>query len=273
MSIRPPLTDAIMIALAKLVADAQSGTREPSHYDLSTLFTRVGLKAIEDQLGGGKPMGKSKRVRAVLGWALENRLQAGEEVVAGLISIVRGYGGFRPQSSNYCGAEAIDNLAAAFSGHGWQLSRDGDLSPVVLESLRGRELTAALESYARRAQRGALDSPLLAGTAKDLLEATAAHVLMEKWGNYPSHSNFPTLLGQAFIALGLATSHDTPQPGEGVEKRVERAAFELGCSLNAMRNKQGTGHGRPWDSTVTAGQARFAIESMGNIAAMLLDRL
>ncbi|MDR5671430.1 abortive infection family protein, partial [Burkholderia cenocepacia] len=93
------------------------------------------------------------------------------------------------------------------------------------------------------ARRGALDSPLLAGTAKDLLEATAAHVLVQKWGTYPSTSNFPTLLGQAFTALGLATPSDAVISGEPAHKRMERAAYELGCALNALRNKEGTGHG------------------------------
>lgn len=118
-----------------------------------------------------------------------------------------------------------------------------------------------------------MDGPLLAGTAKDLLEATAAHVLVEKWGSYPTHSNFPTLLGQAFTALNLATPTDPPQEKEPVKKRVERAAYELGCALNALRNKEGTGHGRPWLDGITQSQARFAIESMGNIASLMLDNL
>ncbi|WP_175828921.1 abortive infection family protein [Burkholderia cepacia] len=127
--------------------------------------------------------------------------------------------------------------------------------------------------YARRAQQGALDSPLLTGTAKDLLEATAAHVLVQKWGPSAESTNFPTLLGQAFTALELATPSNLPSPGESANKRVERAAYDLGCALNALRNKQGTGHGRPWDSTVTQSQARFAIESMGSFASLMLDAL
>ncbi|WP_374057851.1 abortive infection family protein [Xanthomonas sp. WHRI 6108] len=209
----------------------------------------------------------------MLSWALSHDRPSGEVLVTGLLSTVQGYGGFRLASANYCGADAIANLSAAFDLEGWQLGADGSLQPKVLSSLTAKELTVALRAHAERARSGALDSPLVAGTAKDLLEATAGHALVQRWGSYVETANFPTLLGQAFTALGLATPSDPVVPGEPVQRRVERAAYELGCALNALRNKQGTGHGRPWLSTVTQAQARFPVESMGNIAALMLDAL
>jgi Abortive infection C-terminus len=272
MANRPPLTEPICVAMARLIDDAQSGTREPSHSDIEFQIDKAKL-APADPGRQGKPVGKSKRVRGCLSWALSNDLPAGEMLVAGLIATVRGYGGFRTESSNYCGAEAIENLRAAFASEGWELSGDGSLQPRLLDSLSGKALTVALRAYVDRARKGALDSPLLAGTAKDLLEATAGHVLVQKWGSYSTTSNFPTLLGQAFSALGLSTPTDPVVSGEHAQRRVERVAYELGCALNALRNKQGTGHGRPWDSTVSAAYAGFAIESMGNISALMLDTL
>ena len=272
MGNRPPLTDSIVIAIARLVDDAQTDTREPSHSDIQFQIDKAGL-ASADPGRQGRPVGKSKRVRGTLSWALVNEIGAGESLVGGLIATVRGYGGFREASVNYCGEEAIENLRAAFSTEGWDLGIDGSLQPRLLDSLSGKALTAALRAYVERARRGALDNPLVSGTAKDLLEATAAHVLVQKWGSYSSSFNFPTLLGQAFLALGLATPTEPAVSGEPVQKRMERSAYELGCALNALRNKQGTGHGRPWDSNVTPSQARFAIESMGNISALMLDAL
>lgn len=272
MANRPPLTETIVVAMARLVDDAQTEKREPSHSDIEFQIDQAKLTSA-DPGRQGKPVGKSKRVRGTLSWALSNNLSGGEALVVGLIATVQGYGGFRPASSNYCGDEAIANLTSAFSAQGWELFADGTLQPRLLESLSGKALTSALLAYADRARRGSLDSPLLAGTAKDLLEATSAHVLVQKWGTYPSTSNFPTLLGQAFTALGFATPSIPAAPGETVEKRIERAAYELGCSLNTLRNKQGTGHGRPWVSTVTPSQARFSIESMGCIASLMLEAL
>lgn len=273
MTNHPPLTDAIAVAVARLVDDSQTERREPSHSDIEFQIDKAGLAPGDPGRTNSKPIGKSKRVRGTLSWALSNNPAAGEVLVSGLISTVQGYGGFRPTSSNYCGSEAIANLTSVIAAQGWDLMPDGTLQPRVLDSLTGKSLTLALQAYADRARRGALDSPLLAGTAKDLLEATAAHVLVQKWGSYPSTSNFPTLLGQAFTALGLATPNDPMVAGEAIHKRMERAAYDLGCALNALRNKQGSGHGRPWASSVTSSQARFSIESMGNIALLMLDAL
>jgi hypothetical protein len=243
------------------------------HSDIEFQIDHAQLSAADPGRQSTRPIGKLKRVRGTLSWALSNNIVAGELLVARLIDTVRGCGGFRPTSTNYCGTDAIENLSAAFASEGWELASDGTLQPRLLQSLSGKALTAALRSYAERARRGSLDSPLLAGSAKDLLEATAAHVLTQKWGSYSETANFPTLLGQAFTALAFATPQDPPRPGDHVSRRVELAAYELACALNALRNKEGTGHGRPWLSNVTVAQGQFAIESMGNIASLMLDAL
>lgn len=267
----PPLTDSVVTAVSRLVDDSQTDKREPTHSEIEFQIDQANLSTADPARQGGKPVGKSKRVRATLSWALSNQPLAGAQLVGRLISTVQGCGGFRPTSENFCGSDAISSLTTVFATNGWELSLDGSLQPRILDSLNGKALTSALLAYADRARRGALDSPLLAGTAKDLLEATAAHVLVQKWGSCSSTSNFPTLLGQAFSALDFATPNSPSLPGEVAQKRVERAAYEIACSLNALRNKQGTGHGRPWDSNLTPSQARFAIESMGNIASLMLE--
>ena len=72
------------------------------------------------------------------------------------------------------------------------------------------------------------DAALLVGTGKDLLEATAAHVISELFGHYPHQANFPTLLGQAFTALGLATPETIVQQGEAPQRRLERSSARGG---------------------------------------------
>lgn len=141
---------------------------------------------------------------------------------------------------------------------------------MVLDALEGREMSEALRRYALRAQRGIQDAALVTGTAKDLLEATAAHVLVERFGTYPATDNFPTLLGQAFTALGLAT---TERADESALDHFNRRLYDLGCAVNRLRNKEGTGHGRPFLSTVTDDEARAAVEAMGVVADRMLSRL
>lgn len=271
MTQRPPLTDPIATALARLFAD-QNERRDPSHWDIGQKINQARLAAADPGRQSEKPVGKFKRVSATLSWAISNDMAAGELLVELLITLVRGSGGFRAQSPNYCGEDPISNLVAAFDTEGWDLGLDGVLRPKVLGNLAGKELTAALRSYAERARHGALDNPLLTGTAKDFLEATAKHVLVEKTGQAPGFDNFPTVLAQAFMAIGFAVP-SVPTSRAPEAQRVEVAAYELACALNGLRNKQGTGHGRPWVSTVTDQQARFAIESMGNIASMMLAAL
>jgi len=271
--VKVPLTDAV-IAVARLVDDSQTETREPSHSAIESQIDRAGLASADpNRIRQDRPVGKEKRVREVLSWALEFERPKGETLVALLLSQIRALGGFRETSPNHVGVELIANLAAVLRGEGLALENDGEIRTLLLENLAGAELSAALEGYVRRARRGAEDAALVTGAGKDLLEATAAHVLQEVWGRYSTSTNFPTLLGQAFAALDLRTSRDQQQPGEPHHRRMERALFDLGCGVNALRNKQGTGHGRPFLPTVTPQQAKTAVESMGIVAEYLLTTL
>ena len=265
----PPLSEAIITAVSRLVEDDRDHRRDPSHSDLTSHVKRAGL-ATADLTA---PAGKEKRIRAILGWAIENDEPAGRALVGYVVAEVRGCGGFRPESVNYVGADAIENARAAFSAEGFHLSIDGILLPIAFDGLTGRDATHALRSYARRAVRGADDDPLVVGTSKDLLEATAAHVLIERFGDYPRDANFPALLGQAFVALDLSTPAHPKQPGEPARCRVERSLYELACSVNRLRSREGTGHGRPWLPSVSPIEARVAIRAMGMISDLLLDKL
>lgn len=273
MSVLPPLNDTLVYAFAQAVDDAAPAqTREPSHADLDFIFQKSGV--VEgDPKAKGQTVGKAKRVRAVLSWAVGNNLGAGRVCVSQLLSFLKAHGGFRSDSPNYIGAPAIQSLQSAFSAEGFALASDGELSAEVLDSLSGKELTTALAAYVRRAQLGAEDAALLTGTSKDLLEATAAHVLREIYNNDNPPHNFPTLLGQAFAGLGLKTTADKELPGDTPQQRLQRHLFGAACAINTLRNKQGSGHGRAWDATVTAAEAHAAIQTMGLVAQLLLNAL
>jgi hypothetical protein len=252
-----------------LVDDAQTERRDPSHSAIEHEIKRAGL-SLGDPNKSGPPLGKEKRVRGTLGWAMEHNYEGGQCLLLGLISTIRGCGGFREESPNYVGRNAIEDAANAFRSEGFLLSNDGELLPLLLDNLSGAELTAALEAYVRRAKKGAADAALVTGTGKDLLEATATHILTERSFTYDPRANFPALLGMAFVALGLATTQHKVEPDEQASRRVERAIYESACAVNNLRNREGTGHGRPWLPTVTESQARLAIELMGAIAEFLI---
>jgi len=266
---RAPVNDAIIAAVARLVDDAQSERRDPSHSDIEFEIKRAGLTS-GDPIAQGYTVGKAKRVRSTLSWGLEHAPNEVEVFIAALIALIRGNGGFRPSSANFAGEDAIAGATDGFRSEGFVLSADGELCAANIDTLAGTALAAALEAYVRRALRGSEDAALLVGTSKDLLEATAAHILSERYGSYSQQANFPTLLGQAFAVLGLATPTGSPQQGEPPQRRLERALYEAGCSISALRNKQGTGHGRPWLPTVADIEARAAIQVIGIVAGYLL---
>ena len=265
-----PLTDAVIFGVARLVDDAMTDRREPSHSDIEFQISRFGL-AEGDPNQQGQTVGKAKRVRATLSWALAENTNAGERLVAGLIAQVKACGGFRDASPNYVGSEPIASLAAEFRAEGFELTSDGELRPAVLDMLAGEELTSALRAQSLRAQRGASDAALLTGTGKDLLEATAAHVVTERWGRYDKRADFRTLLGQAFVAAGMPTPVSESRPDDTPFSGVDRALYEAACAVNTLRNREGTGHGRPWLPRISDGEARIATQLMGVVAARLLS--
>ncbi|MEC9360076.1 MAG: abortive infection family protein [Pseudomonadota bacterium] len=269
MSTQPPLTDAVIFAISRLVDDAQSETREPSHSDLDFQINRASLSQ-GDPKAQGQLVGKAKRVRGVLSWALENDVPSGQKLISSLLAFLQSHGGFREASPNYCGAEPIANAISTFKAEGFTLTPDGRLLPQVLDNLSGAALTDALLLYVRRAKQGAEDAALLTGTSKDLLEATAAHILQSRNGSYPKGANFETLLGMTFVTLGLSTPQHPVAQGEPAQAKAERGMFSLALGINTMRNKQGTGHGRPWLPNVTDVEAKAAIQFMGTIAEWLL---
>lgn len=272
-----PLNDTIVAVVCQLIDDSKAKLaggdyREPTHSDIEFCVVQAGLASL-DPKQQGQQIGKAKRVRAILHTAMLDNEDAGARLVHSLLAKVRACGGFRSGSDNYVGAEAIANAKAAFESEGFFLSDDGSVGAKVLSALKGAELSAALRAYAARAQRGSEDAALVAGTGKDLMEATAAHVLVSIQGKYPEGANFRSLLGMAFTALGLAVPELPEETGEPPIKPLERALFLAACAANRLRNKEGTGHGKPWLPKVSDSEAKAAIEVAGCVSAYLLAKL
>ncbi|TKT94043.1 abortive infection family protein [Dyadobacter frigoris] len=267
-----PVDDEVAYAISRLVEDS-SARREPSHSAIEQLLQRTGLGKLDPNKPGATPVGKAKRVQTVLSAAIEQFPDEAESFTAGLLSLVRACGGFRESSPNYTGTDVILNLSASFKKHRILLSIDGIVTPLLLDNLSGTKLTEALQIYVNRAKKGHEDAALIIGTSKDLMEAVCAHVVTEIYGSYSPRDNFPTLLGTAFTALNMATPANPMVPNESAIKNVERGLFELACAINKLRNKQGSGHGRPFISTISDDEAKTSIESIGIITEFLLNKL
>ena len=77
----------------------------------------------------------------------------------------------------------------------------------------------------------------------------------------------------AFVALELAVPEIPEQPGEPPVKAMERGMFNSALGVNRLRNKQGTGHGRPWLPTLSDEEVKAAIEIVGTVSAYMLAKL
>lgn len=265
-----PLNPAIIAAVSGLIDDGRGTPRQPSHSELDTLLASAKIEVGDPTRKSKDPVGKRKRVRGALQWALENNRNGGTQFVLLLLGHLRGCGAFRSDSPNFAGDDPIGTVRTVFKHEGYNLTEEGELLPLLLDNLQGAELTEALRIYVRRAIRGATDAALVTGTGKDLLEATAAHVLVKRYGQYSTSSNFPTLLGQAFTALDLTAVR---QASMTAQQSIDCALYDLACGVNRLRNREGTGHGRPFLPNVAQQEARIAIAGMGIVAERLLDAL
>lgn len=271
MAMKAPMSESVIAVTCRLVDDAGQ-SREPSHSDIKSIIEQAGLSPIDPNQPGNQPVGKAKRVRSVLNWALCNDISRGSILIDKLLAYLRGCGGFREGSPNYVGESVIDDCVQVFRHEGFIFFRDGTYNLINLEALSGRDLAKALRIYVRRAQLGAEDAALLIGTSKDLVEATAKHVLLCIRGQCPQ-TNFSALLGMAFVALNMKTSEHPRERDEPSWSSLERSAYDLACAANTLRNKEGSGHGRAWLPLVTGVQAKLAIQSMGLVSQLLLDKL
>ena len=89
------------------------------------------------------------------------------------------------------------------------------------------------------------------------------------------NADFPTLLGQAFHALGLEARRPQQEVGglPGARVAANVALYELGCAANRFRNKAGSGHGRPFMPEISTIEVRALTEAVGLIVGRLLDEL
>lgn len=263
----PNLTPEIGYAAIKLI----DASRPPSHDELTRLFDQTKLSPGDP----GSGQGKVKRMRSVIDYALANNRPAGARLVSRLIAVVRAAGGFRKDSDFYIGEDAFRNLRDAYRVRGFELASDGELRPTLLDNVPEAEKSAVLGIYVRRIREGANDAPLVTGSGKDLLEATAQTILHSKGVSYSGH-DFPGILFHAFDALNLPTPEIpameafrqtlSSDPG----KRVQQVLYLLGCEINKLRNAQGIGHGGAFPATVSDQEARTGVQAMALISESLL---
>jgi hypothetical protein len=269
-----PMELRITVPMAGALAELFPPESPISHYQLDRTFERYQLGEFDPRRFDPNA-GKIKRVREVLTEAAHQDPGKGGQVLLHLIDLLKGAGEF-PRLAQ---SGALTSIRAALRSAGFSIADDGTVAPLSLDGLSGRDLTAALRAYVARARRGDADAPLVAGTAKDLAEATARHVLVERGGSYSESMGFQGTLHNAFAAIGL-----TPVgPSEWQEilkqldsdpaQRLHQCIYLTALAANKLRQAEGTGHGRPQEATVSNHDARMAAEAAALTSGAMLDRL
>jgi hypothetical protein len=266
--------DQLGSALGKFF-DGEDRMHGPSHDEITRAIVRTGLTT-GDPRAEDPTVGKMKRVREVLAHASDHAPADGLRFALRLIRLLRAADRFEIDSSAFVGKERIGGLGRALESLGYALNNSGGVQQIVIDNLAGTELTTALSGYVNRINLNPDDAPLMLGTSKELDEATARHVLVERTGNYPvggDAGGFPSTLWSAFSALGLSAPGKVTGLSKDATTQVDECLFLLAVAVNRLRNEQGTGHGRPHPPNVETARARAVARATALIAGTMLDAL
>ena len=271
-----------LIELGSVLGSFFDGGAGPTHDELDRAIHRVGLQRGDPAPGGRSPtgpVGKTKRVRELMAFATDHDSSGGIRLARHLVDLLRADGAFERDLPGFAGEEKAALLRTAFKRLGFTLDNEGGLLPTVIDNLTGSELTDALRAYVNRVNLNPDDVSLLVGTGKELDEAAARHVLLERLGEYPigGHAgSFPATLARAFSSIGLEVAPDlTGQLDPDPRRQVHQCLFLLGLAVNRLRNDAGTGHGRPdapkKSTPLTPAESRLVARATALLAGMLLD--
>jgi len=263
-------------ALASVVPRFCDHGRGPSHDELTLVIQQTGLASADPgPTSATGPVGKMKRLRRVLTAALSDAPEEGGRLVVRLVEMVRAVGGFSSESDQYIGEDVCVAAQRAFAEIGYLLDPEGHVRPRLLDNLEGAQLTEALWVYVRRARTGVTDAALVVGTAKDISEAVARHVVVELAGSYSPTMGVPGTIFHAYHHLGLIAPDPKilEQLDPDPRLALQQAVYILACTASRYRNSAGAGHGRPSPSTADALDGRLCAEAAGLLGDLLLTKL
>jgi hypothetical protein len=261
---RPPVSEDIAATVARFYLGGNGST----HTKLTAAFVGSGFgdAAPYDELT--HTPNKEVRVRRAVQAAIRRPARA-RQLVDSLLRDLRASGHFDDDSIP---DDALSRAQAAFSKQGWILSDAGDLSEVSINLDTGGR--PALTEQLHRLQQANEDPALALGSAKDLLEAVAKFVLAELDWPIGKNADFGELWYFARERLNILPQQvagDTP--GANHIKAVLQNAWAIAEQVNALRNLQGTGHGRTLPTGVTAELARLVVREACSVAEFTLSSL
>lgn len=249
--------------------------RGPSHDELDRVFAKSKLARFDPAPDpSARKVGKMKRVRGAVFEGSEADPAATLLFVRDLTAMLKARGCFNAGNDQYAGEDIIRAAQVAMKGVGWRLDASGDLYPESIAGLEGRDLSEALRQHVRRIQLASDDDALTIGSAKELLEAAARHVMVEATGSFEK-ADFPTTLFRAstLAGTGVPTSKMIEDLDDDPLRGIEQALALAAIAISRLRNQEGTGHGRPTPSRATRRQGVIAAQAAAAACYVLLPEL
>ncbi|GIH61073.1 abortive infection family protein [Microbispora siamensis] len=133
---------------------------------------------------------------------------------------------------------------------------------------------SAIRVELARLERSLDEDPSLAiGKAKNLIEATAKAVLLQRGRPVHGSPNVPTLVNDAMTALGVHPDQ-ADATGSPVVREMLAGLRDVALKVGTLRNKLGDGHGPTSAVTgVSAKESRLAVRAAIAWSAYMLDAL
>ena len=212
----------------------------PSHTGLDDIFSRrdIDVPRVDER---GENLNKPRRLRAAFEAADAQGEGAVKWFVNDIVEEMRFQNVFAQPTPGRL--ELIEKLRSALAAAGATLDTDGRIQSKFVGpniAAGGRETVDRLQALLRRDN---LDPASILGTSKDLLEATAKHLLHEHEPD-ARPGDMPGIVPQAMRGAGLAT-----RPGEIASPNAKAIAglrdqvVKTAAAVAPLRNKGGDGHG------------------------------
>jgi Abortive infection C-terminus len=262
---RAPVSEDIAATVSRFYRGGQGST----HTKLTAAVGKSGYADADPFDAQSRSPSKEDRVLAVMTASIRRPANA-RKLVDSLLRDLRADGHFTD------GSISLDLLAraqTAFDRQGWSLSADGHLTQAGPIDLSTGQRPALDEQLYRLQQ--AVDDPALAlGSAKDLLEAVAKFVLTELDWPVADNADFSQRWHFARERLNILPQQVAAGfPGSDHVRVVLQSAWKIAEQVNALRNLQGTGHGRTLPTGVTPEIAWLVVREACSVAEFTLATL
>ncbi|SKR49163.1 Uncharacterised protein [Mycobacteroides abscessus subsp. massiliense] len=260
----PPVSEDIAATFARFYLAGNGST----HTKLTAAFVGAGFGDDAPYDEQTHTPNKEIRVRQAIRAAIRRPARA-RLLIDSLLRDLR-VGGYFDDGS--IPSDILERAQAAFRKQGWSLFDSGDLAELAINLDTGGR--PALNEQLSRLQQANDDPALALGSAKDLLEAVAKFVLAELDWPVQNNADFGQLWYFARERLDILPQQvagDTP--GAKHIKSVLQSAWLIAEQVNALRNLQGTGHGRTLPTGVTSELARLVVKEACSVAEFTLTTL